>query len=419
MRWAIPIRLARRELRGGLGGFRIFLACLTLGVAAIATVQSVSSGVMQGLRNDGQAILGGDIAIRRIYRPAEGPELAHLLATAELSASAEMRVMARSGAADASEADFKNATLVELKAVDGAYPLYGELRLVGGGTLADALAERDGVWGTVIEENLLARLSVGIGDRIAVGDVSLEVRAVIEHEPDRVAGGFSLGPRVMVTPEALAASGLVREGSQIQHHMKLRLAPGGDVAAYVADLRERFPDAGWRIRDYTDAAPSLERMVRRLTQFLTLVGLTALLVGGVGVGNAVKSYLDSRIATIATLKCLGGSGRLVFQTYLAQITVLSAVGIVLGLAIGAAAPMVVNGIVSDLLSVNARVGLYPLALATATAFGVLTALTFSLWPLARAREISAADLFRDVVAPSHRWPRAPFVIATGLSAQAW
>ena len=410
MRWTVPLRLARRELRGGLGGFRIFLACLTLGVAAIATVQSVSSGVMEGLRQDGQSILGGDIAIRRIYRPAEGPELAHLRATAELSQSAEMRVMART--------DADEATLVELKAVDGAYPLYGAVRLADGGDLAAALAERDGVWGTAIEETLLTRLGLAVGDRISVGDASLEVRALIAHEPDRVAGGFSLGPRVMVAPDVLAASGLVREGSQIQYHMKLRLPPGADVAGYVADLHERFPDAGWRVRDYTDAAPSLERMIRRLTQFLTLVGLTALLVGGVGVGNAVKSYLDGRIATIATLKCLGGSGRLVFQTYLAQILALSAVGIAVGLAIGAAAPMVVNSIVSDLLSVSARVGLYPLALATAAAFGVLTALTFSLWPLARARDISAADLFRDVVAPSGRWPRAPFVAATALSAAA-
>ena len=407
MRWALPLRLARRELRGGLGGFRIFLACLTLGVAAIATVQSVSSGVMEGLRDDGQAILGGDIAIRRIYRPAEGAELAHLQSTAEFSASSEMRVMARSTGDD--------ATLVELKAVDGAYPLYGELRLAGGGSLAEALERRGGIWGAAIEETLLTRLAVEIGDTIRVGEATLEVRAVIEHEPDRVAGGFSLGPRVMVTPEALAVTELVTEGSQIYYHMKLRLPSRADVVPYVEDLRERFPDAGWRVRDYTDAAPSLERMVRRLTQFLTLVGLTALLVGGVGVGNAVKSYLDGRIATIATLKCLGGSGRLVFQTYLTQIAILSAVGIAMGLAIGAVAPMVVNQIVSDLLSVTARAGLYPMALATAAAFGVLTALTFSLWPLARARDISAADLFRDVVAPNRRWPRPAFVLATAAS----
>ncbi|NNG02909.1 MAG: FtsX-like permease family protein, partial [Inquilinus sp.] len=205
-------------------------------------------------------------------------------------------------------------------------------------------------------------------------------------------------------------------GSQISYHPRIRLPPGTDVAAYAEDLRDRFPAAGWRIREFSDAAPSLERMVRRLTVFLTLVGLTALRVGGVGVGNAVKAYLDGRLPTIATLKGLGASGRLIFQTYFAQILILAVIGIAAGLAIGATAPLIVNRIVSDLLPVDARIGLYPMALIVAAGFGILTAITFSLWPLARAREISAADLFRDVVAPTRRSPRAAFVAATAAGA---
>ncbi|NNG04168.1 MAG: ABC transporter permease, partial [Inquilinus sp.] len=367
MRWPMAVRLARRELRGGLRGFRIFLACLILGVAAIATVQSVSSGIIEGLREDGQAILGGDVDVRRIYRPAEGDELVHFRSTGDISITAEMRAMAR--------IDDGRSTLVELKSVDTAYPLYGSVELSTGDSLAATLAQRDGVWGGAVEPGLLDRLGIALGDRVLVGDIAVEIRAELVREPDRASDGFTLGPRLMVVPAALAATGLVREGSQISYHTRIRLPPGTDVAAYAEDLRDRFPDAGWRIREFSDAAPSLERMVRRLTVFLTLVGLTALLVGGVGVGNAVKAYLDGRLPTIATLKGLGASGRLIFQTYFAQILILAVIGIAVGLAIGATAPLVINGIVSDLLPVDARIGLYPMALVVAAGFGILTAIT--------------------------------------------
>ena len=407
----LAVRLARRELRGGVRGFRIFLACLTLGVAAIASVQSISSGIVEGLRRDGQSILGGDVAVRRIYRPADDDQRAHFEASAEVSNSTEMRAMAANAAHD--------STLIELKAVDAAYPLFGAVELAGGMALDTALARIGGIWGAAIEDTLLTRLELAVGDRVTVGDAAFEIRAVIDREPDRAGGsGFSLGPRLMIAGAALAETGLVREGSQVYYHYRLRLPPGGATGDYVADLRERFPDAGWRIREFDDAAPRLERMIRRLTLFLTLVGLTALLVGGVGVGNAVKAYLDGKIATIATFKCLGAPGRLVFQTYLAQILLLAAAGIVAGLVVGAAAPLAVNRLLSQVLPIDARIGLYPSALLTAAAFGLLTALTFSLWPLARARDIAAASLFRDLVAPAKGWPRPAFVAATAAAAAA-
>jgi putative ABC transport system permease protein len=165
-------------------------------------------------------------------------------------------------------------------------------------------------------------------------------------------------------------------------------------------LTESFPEAAWRIRDTTEAAPGIGRFINRLTLFLTLVGLTALLVGGVGVGNAVRSYLEGKTGTIATLKCLGAPGRLIFEVYMAQILALALVGIVLGLVLGAAATYLAAGLLGDALGWRAELGLYPVPLATAAAFGLLTAITFSLWPLARARSVAAASLFRDLVAPA-------------------
>jgi putative ABC transport system permease protein len=405
--WLQAARLARRELRGGIAGFRIFLACLVLGVAAIAAVQSLAAGILDGLREDGRQILGGDVALRLIFHQATDEQRAYLDRTAEaVSASVEMRSMARTP-------DTGDTALIELKAVDDPYPLYGSVALDGGGALAPALERRDGSWGAVVDPTLMDRLGLALGDRIALGEGRFEIRGIIESEPDRVSGNnFIFGPRVMVHREALAGTGLLRPGSMIYTHYKLRLAETRDLQAYVERLNREFPEAGWRVRTFANAAPQLARMLERVTLFLTLVGLTALLVGGVGVTNAVKAYLDGKIASIATLKCLGAGGPTIFRTYLLQILALGGLGTAIGLAIGAAVPVLAGGLVSDLLPVEVGVGVYPGILGAAALFGLLTAFTFSLWPLARAQAVPAGTLFRDLVAPEHGVPRGAAILAT-------
>ncbi|UEM20483.1 FtsX-like permease family protein [Skermanella mucosa] len=401
--------IARRELRGGLKGFRIFLACLTLGVAAIATVQSLSGGIIEGLRADGRAILGGDVALRVLYNPIGGAERSYLDGQGRVSVAADARAMAR-------REDGARSTLVELKAVDDSYPLYGDFTLREGGGLPDAIARRDGVWGAVVEETVGQRLDVAVGDTVRVGETSFQIRGTILREPDRAGGGgFTLGPRLLIDLDALESTGLIQPGSMIYWHYRIGLAPGTDLQAWQADLQARFPEQSWRVRDFTNAAPQIERFITRLTLFLTLVGLTALLVGGVGVGNAVRSYLDGKVATIATLKCVGAPGPLVFQAYLLQILVLASLGIALGLVIGAVAPLVAAAVLADVLPITARIGVYPGGLAIAAAFGFLTALTFSLWPLGRAREVPAGALFRDVVSPAGGRPRGAYLVAGVLS----
>ena len=311
------------------------------------------------------------------------------------------------------------SALVELKAVDGAYPLYGTVELDGASDLATALAPIDGRWGAAVDPIVLDRLGLALGDTVRIGEATLELRATIRREPDRAGGGtFTLGPRVMIAEPALAATDLTQPGSMIYWHYRLALPPETTTQAFRADLAEAWPSAGWRVRDFTDAAPQLQRMIERLALFLTLVGLTALLVGGVGVGNAVKSYLDGRLATIATLKCLGAPSRLVFQVYLIQILALAAAGTAIGLAVGIAAPFAVAWLIADLLPIEARFGIYPGALALAAGFGLLTALTFSLLPLARARLLPAGALFRDLVAPTRGRRDHGMLIALAASSAA-
>lgn len=413
-------RLARRDFRGGFRQFRIFLACLAIGVAAIAAVGSVGAAVVAGLKGDARVLLGGDVDLRLVHQPNTPEQDAYLVShSAALSRMVEMRAMARPAHGDTQPGAAQpvaRQTLVELKAVDDAYPLVGTVALSPALSLTDALQRRDGVWGAVADVNLLNRLGLEVGERIRVGDATLEVRATVEAEPDRIASVFDFGPRLMIAADALPATGLIQPGSLIRYHTRVILAPETAVEAWVQSVQEAFPQAGWRIRDVSAAAPGVERFVERMTLFLTFVGLSALLVGGIGISNATRAYLSSKTATIATFKCLGAAGHLVFWTYFLQILVLALVGIAFGLAIGAALPAIGLWLLDGRLPIRADAGLYPAPLALAALFGLLTATVFALWPLAQAREVPPANLFRAAVMPLGARPRAVYIGAMAAAA---
>ena len=412
----VALRFAARELRQGargLRGFGIFLTCLALGVAAIAGVLSTASSIVTGLRADGREVLGGDLAARAIYRDLAEEERAHLdRIAAAVAHFAEMRTMARRSVEDTS-------VLVELKAVDGAYPLFGRFRARrDDGTMVPmraALERAGGAWGVLVDPALADRLGLQVGSPLVIGEIALEVRGVIEREPDRASSGgpFGFWPRVLMSLDALADSGLLREGSLVYHQYTVRLPEGGQAEAARKDLEERLRDGGWEVRTFEDAAPGIQRMVERLGSFLSLVGLTALLVGGVGVGNAVRAWLDTRLGVIATLKCIGASRRTVFAIYLSQLTALAGLGVLAGLAAGALAPVAVGRLLATLLPTPIALGVYPDVLALSALFGLLTAVTFTLWPLSRAHETPAVALFRGVGLGAH--PGRPAHLATALA----
>ena len=394
---SVALRFAFRELRHGpraLRGFGVFLGCLALGVAAIAGVQSTASSIVTGLRADGREILGGDIALRAVYQDLAPANRTRLEQAAEaITHFAEMRTMARRPGTETS-------VLVELKAVDGRYPLFGRVETRGGDgapvPLAEALAQAGGGWGALVDPALAERLDLKEGDSLAIGGITLEVRGTIEREPDRAGSGgpFGFWPRVLVSLDALAASELVREGSLVYHQYAVRLAQGARLDEVRAEIGEKLEESGWRMRTFEDAAPGIQRMVERLGSFLSLVGLTALLVGGVGVSNAVRAWLDRRLGVIATLKCIGASRSIVFSTYLSQLMVIAGLGVLAGLAAGALAPVAVSRLLEGLLPVPVALGIYPGVLGLAVLFGLLTAVTFTVWPLSRAQETPAVALFR-------------------------
>src|SRR5262249_6752899 len=273
LRLPLSWRVAGRELRGGIGGFRLFLFCLALGVALIAGVGSVADAVRVGLSRDARMLLGGDLEIRLLYRPATPVQLRAFADAGEVSAVDSLRAMARSVGS--------RREVVEMKAAAGPYPLIGEMTLAPPMPLAAALEKRNGVWGAVADAGVLDRLGVRPGDRVTVGKLSYELRAVIAREPDRGAGAFLLGPRLMVARESIGDTGLIQPGSLIYHLYRIAYRPGLDDKAFRADLDRRFPDAGWRMRGIEDASPGVKRFIDRTALFLTLVGLSALLIGGV------------------------------------------------------------------------------------------------------------------------------------------
>jgi putative ABC transport system permease protein len=369
------------------------IACLALGVGTIASVQSLSRDVLGGLEAQGRNLLGGDIAVRMIYHGADEQQRAMLDSLGKASESVDLRGMARSE-------DGERSTLVEVKAADPLYPLVGAVQFAPPNeklSLGEALARKDGVWGVAVEPAVLDRMGAHLGDRVKLGTLDYEIRAAIAKEPDRVGtGGFTLGPRFLVSLASLPETGLIQPGSLIYYDYRVLLNPGLSVASVERALHRDYGDAGWHIRDTRDAAPEIRGFVTRLATFLTLVGLTALLVGGVGVGNAVKSYLDGRMAVIATMKCLGASGRTIAWTYLIQVMALSAIGVAIGLLVGGIVPWAFRGVIADHFPVPVDITVHPWGLALAAAYGFLIALGFSLWPIGRARAVPAGSLFRDV-----------------------
>jgi putative ABC transport system permease protein len=410
----LPLRFALREMRGGLRGFYVFIACIALGAMSIAGVGSLASSLADGLARQGQVILGGDLAFTLVQREATADERAFLNRNGKVSSAATMRAMART--ADG------HATLVEIKAVDDAYPLFGHAVLDPSIPLSDALTQRDAVFGAAADPLLLTRLGVKPGARLTVGGATIEIRAALTSEPDKLAGGIGFGPRLLIGQDALAATGLVQPGSLVHWHYRVRLPANdtSDAAAkqVAAQARVQFPEAGWDIRSRSNATPRLERDVERFTQFLTIVGLTALLVGGVGVGNAVKSHLDRRREVIATMKALGASGARVFAVYLTQVLLLAALGGVIGMMLGAALPFLTAWAFAAIIPLPIAPSVQPGALLLSLVYALLTALAFALWPLGRAHDVPVGALFRDAVAPQPRWPRKIYIALTAVAAAA-
>ncbi len=408
MSLSLATRFARREMRGGLRGFRLLLACLALGVAAIAAVGSVRAAIEAGLTREGSALLGGDAELDFTYRMATQAEQDWMQARARrVSEIVEFRSMAVLG---------DERALTQIKAVDDLYPLVGSFALAPDMPLAQALATTADIPGAVMERALSDRLGLTAGDTFQLGTKTFRLTALILREPDAAASGFALGPRTLVKTTALAGSGLLAPGTLYNSKYRLDLAPDTDLDTLKSAAEAEFSNSGMRWTDARNGAPGVARFVERLGAFLILVGLSGLAVGGVGVSAAVRAYLNGKTGVIATLRALGADRATIFQTYFIQIGALSLLGIAIGLLLGAFVPLLLSPVIEARLPIPTAFSFYPAPLIEAAAYGILTALAFTLWPLARSEDVRAATLFRDAWSGGRRLPAPRYlVVIAGLT----
>ena len=379
--WGLAWRLARREIRGSVARFRVFLGALLLGVAAIGTVGSVAEAMRDGIAGNARLLLGGDVELRSLYMPTPDDLIETVAQYGALSRTMTMRAMLQVDG---------ERRLVALKAVDAAWPMVGSAALAGGGDLAPAIAP-----GKIVIDPKLARgLDLAPGSMVRIGDVDLEVSDTLAYEPDRSVSFVTFGPRVLMSLASLEATGLMQPGAMITYRTRLLLPDNADRGAAIASIKTAAANGPVRVRDLMDAAPGFDVFIDRTEVFLVLVGLTALLIGGLGVAGAVRAWLGSRMPVIATLKCLGAPARLIFRIYLIQVMLIAGLGVCLGVLVAAIAPIFAIDLLSSYVTVPISVAVYPLPLVVAAGFGMATSFLFALWPLAKAEEVRAANLFR-------------------------
>jgi putative ABC transport system permease protein len=400
-------RLAWRDLRSGMRGFGVLIACLAIGTGAIALVGSLAQGLEVGLASQGRIVIGSDISASLLQREATLPERAVIEHLGEVAPIATLRAMARAKSGD--------AALVEVKAVGQGYPRLGELLTEPQAPRAELLAARDGVYGAIVDSTLLARLDLAPGAEVMIGNVRVALNAKLVSEPDSLGVGIGLGPRLILSEEALRASGLLQPGSLVRWSYRIALPQGRNddaaLSAAIDELKAKLPQAGFDIRSRLNIAPQFEKNIQRFTQFLALAGIVALLVGGVGVANSVAAFVERRRVTIAILKSLGASGSRAIAIMLCEVAMLASIGIAIGVLAGAVLPPILLRLFGDLLPVPVAPGPFAAPLGLAALFGALVAGSFSFLPLGSAHDVPASRLFRDLVVEERRRPRARYVVA--------
>ena len=399
--WRTAWQIAKRDLNARFKGLRLLLVCLFLGTGALAAIGTLTGAIEGELESRGQELLGGDLEVEVWQRDLSSEEQAALLEYGQISGGTRLQAMATAG---------ENAAPVGLKAVDASWPLYGSLTLKDGSEAAAPSGNT--AW---LGQGAIDRLGIAVGDTFRIGQVELTAGGIIGNEPDRLSEGFQLGPAILVAQDIPEKAGLLAPGSMYQSKYRVAFDNQRSPEAVEEELSELYPDAGFDFRTRDRASPGADRFVSRMGEFLTLVGLAALVIAGIGIGGGVSSYLEAKRASIATLKVLGASSRDIARIYALQIGSAAIVGSLLGLGAGVLVTPILAAALDGLLPVETGFVFEPTALLIAAAYGLLVALVFAATPILRARRFPAMALMRSRIVPLAQDGRALLWVIAGLT----
>jgi putative ABC transport system permease protein len=414
------LRMAAREIRSSWHRLLFFFVCIAVGVAAIIALRSVIQSVRAGMSRQAQVLIASDILLTS-NREFTGKVLETIAAEQRsgrigvVSRATEIPTMVRP--ADPSKAV---ARMVELRAVERDFPLYGTLTLANGTYSYDLLLNH----GAIVRPELLAQLDLKVGDRILIGNLPFEIRGVIASEPGRSLGAFSLGPRVIIDYAALEGTDLLSFGSRASRQLLLKV-PRAAVEPLTIALRSTFANEFVGVRSYRRSEDQMGENLTRAENYLSLVGLVVLILGGIGVSSVTRVFVQQKLRSIAILKCVGATSREILAVYMTQVLLLGVAGSLLGVAIAAAVIAAVPSFIGNIPAVfQVEYGLTTAAVAQGLAVGLLVSVLFSLVPLLDVRHVKPSLLLRHDIPPLRRidwvkWIVTGAVAATLVAVAAW
>ena len=396
------LRLAWQDLRASGRSLWVFCACLALGVTLIAASGGLYQLVNQGLLADTRALLGGDLELDA-NRPLNPETLSWISQNGEVSLVSEVDTMLGTPAGQ--------FVRVELQSMDDHYPLYGELRLQPDRPLRSLLARHNGLWGVALDPVLADRLQLSVGDTVLIGNLEMVVRAKVLAQPDRSLNANWRGAPVLISSDALEASGLIRPGSRIDYEYRIKTAQPAEQ--WREQFYARFPQLPWEVRTFADRSRRIADRLAQIASGLLIIGFSTLFIGGLGVFNSIQAYLQNKLKTIATLRAVGLRDRSLATVYLLQVAILSIGSSLLGALLGGLLSVSGIAIVAAEIPLQSSFTTITLPLFSAILFGVLTAFSFALPVIGRAVHVPPAALFRGDVGMQEQPPRQWWLLSLG------
>ena len=401
------LQMARREIRSSWRRMLFFFVCIGVGVAAIVAVRSLIRNVNDGVASQARELITADVQADTT-RPWTKEELSAIDSASAGLVAAKTETLELTTMVRPADQSHQGLTVVELKGVEAGFPLYGEFTLTGGKRFDYSMLENNGI---VVAQALLERLNLSVGDSVNVGQMTFQIRGVIDEEPGS-GGGFRLGPRVFVAKSAVERSGLMGFGSRVRHRLLFKVRDS-KVSQLASALKAKLNPETVHVDSYRDSEDNISDALTRTENYLSLVGLIVVVLGGIGISNVTRVFVEQRRKSIAVLKCIGGTSRRITAVYLFQIIALAIVGSMFGVGLAKVALASLAKYLAASLPRHISYGLQLTAVAQGTAIGVLICLLFAALPLLRIRRIRPNTLLRDE-AGDKKWRLDPLRWATGI-----